>query len=133
MKTSILPLINSMNRSLVRTSVFMSFVLACFALAPQARATCQPGCDVTKDNTFLGDDALANNTSGTGNTASGSNALLSNTTGGFNTANGFEALQFNTSGLGNTACGVETLTYNSGNLNTATGYLALLGNGGRQQ
>src|SRR5215471_16957066 len=86
--------------------VFALFAFACFALSPQARATCQEGCDTTNDNTFLGDDALVDNSTGTGNTATGSEALLSKTTGGFNTANGFEALQFDTTGLGNTAWSV---------------------------
>ena len=112
------------------SQVTVIYACACFALPPQANAVCQQGCDLTNFNTFLGDDALSSNTTGSGNTATGSNALLSNTSGGFNTASGFDALQFNTTGLGNTACGVEALTYSNGNSNTATGYLALHGNVG---
>jgi hypothetical protein len=50
---------------------------ACLALPPPARAVCQQGCDGS--NTFLGDDALLNNTTGFGNTAIGWLALHSNT------------------------------------------------------
>src|SRR5207253_1891428 len=79
------------------------FLLACFALAPQARATCQEGC-LTNNNTVLGDDALLN-TTGTDNTAIGYQALHNNTTGINNTANGQNALRSNTTGSGNIALG----------------------------
>ena len=62
------------------------FAFACFALSPQARATCQEGC-LTNDNTALGDDALLSST-GSDNTAIGFNALYSNTDGINNTAIG---------------------------------------------
>jgi hypothetical protein len=52
------------NRNL--TFGIIGSVLTCFALAPQARATCQEGC-LTNSNTVLGDDALFNN-SGNDNT-----------------------------------------------------------------
>ena len=54
---------------------FALFAFVCFALSPDVRAVCQQGCDAT-DNTFLGDDALTNNTTGTDNTAIGHSALL---------------------------------------------------------
>jgi len=96
-------------------------LLACFALSPQARATCQDGC-LTNNNTVLGDDALVNNTTGTENTAIGFNALFSNTTGEGNTANGYFALEANTTGGGNTATGFASLQFNTtGNDNTAIG------------
>src|SRR5215470_7577109 len=79
------------------------FAFACFALAPQARAQCQQGCDLSNGNTFLGNAALINNTTGTNNTATGFDALFSNTEGFQNTANGFQALEFNTTGSDNTA------------------------------
>jgi len=63
-----------------------ALMLACFALAPQARAVCQEGCDASNGNTFPGEDALVNNTTGSANTATGVEALWSNTTGGGNTA-----------------------------------------------
>ncbi len=96
--------------------------LACFALAPQARAVCQEGCELTLFNTFLGADALLNNTTGTGNTATGAGALTFNTTGFNNTATGVSALTFNTHGFNNTAIGSGSLNMNSeGNSNTAVG------------
>jgi hypothetical protein len=72
--------------------------LACFALSPHAQAVCQQGCDLSNNNTFLGDNALINNTTGQFNTATGRNALLSNTTGVSNTATGSAALLSNTIG-----------------------------------
>jgi len=70
-----------MNRSPLRAFLLLPFVLACFALSPQARAVCQEGC-LTNQNTVPGDDALLNNT-GIQNTAIGFQALFSNT-GGYN-------------------------------------------------
>jgi hypothetical protein len=126
MKTTIHPSSNLMNRSRVRAFVLIPFALACFALAPQARAVCQQGCDLANSNTFLGDDALVNNTTGIVNTAIGADALLLNTTGTWNTANGANALANNTNGDNNTAIGVEALYSNTaGRDNTATGEGAL--------
>jgi Chaperone of endosialidase len=113
---------------------FALFACACFALCPQARATCRQGC--SGDNTFLGDNALGSNTdgffdtavgyhalefntNGVDNTASGAGALLSNTAGNNNTASGFDALQLNTTGSNNTATGdaaLELNTTGSGNI-----------------
>ena len=97
----------------------ISLSVACFALSPQARATCQEGCG-DHFRTFLGDDALVNNTSGVFNTAIGSGALTLNTTGFDNTATGSAALAFNTTGYANTAIGEGALRMNTtGNSNTA--------------
>ena len=113
-----------MNRSPLRAFLLIPFVLACFALSPQARATCQQGC-LTNSNTVLGDDALINNT-GFENTAIGFNALFSNTTSEGNTAIGWEALASNTTGNFNTATGWGALIGNTtGGSNTATGGTAL--------
>jgi endosialidase-like protein len=130
------------NRVPLYAFLLVPFVLACFALSPQARAVCQQGC-ITNDNTVLGEDALisnttgnsntatgkdalANNTIGSTNTATGSSALFSNTTGSGNTAVGYLALQVNTTGYLNTAIGGEALFQNStGTDNTAVGYEAL--------
>jgi hypothetical protein len=104
---------------------FALFAFACFALAPQARATCQEGC-LTNGNTVLGDQALLNNTTGIDNTAAGYYALFSNTTGSFNTATGTYALDVNTTGYSNTATGYYALFSNTtGSDNTATGFAAL--------
>jgi trimeric autotransporter adhesin len=101
-------------------------LLACFGLAPQARATCQQGCDLTNGNTFLGDDALVNDQFGGSNTAIGETALYNNVTGYANTATGADALRANTVGHDNTAIGNSALS-NSTNTreNTATGSYAL--------
>jgi Chaperone of endosialidase len=104
---------------------FALFMLACFALEPQARATCQEGC-LTLQNTVLGEDALFSLTTGLQNTAMGFNALFSNTTGIGNTATGTFALANNTTGNDNTATGSGALIFNTtGNDNTATGFSAL--------
>jgi len=128
MKTTTPPLANSLNRLHV-TLASLLILLACFAFSSQAGATCQEGCDTTDFNTFLGDDALVNNTSGFGNTAIGSNALINNTTGDVNTATGYNALFSNTTGFLNTATGAGALNNNTtGNSNTAMGDSALASN-----
>jgi hypothetical protein len=107
---------------------FAVFALACFALSQQAQAVCQEGCDLVNGNTFLGDNALSNNT-GILNTAIGSNSLSSNTTGNFNTATGADVLVLNTTGFSNTAYGEETLPNNTiGVENTAVGVNCLFNN-----
>jgi Chaperone of endosialidase len=123
---------NSINRSAWRSGLHLSalaLVVAWLVLSPQARAVCQQGCDVTHANTFLCDDALIANTTGTDNTATGFQALFSNMTGSFNTANGAVALYSNTTGSINTATGASGLLYNTtGGGNTANGSNALLSN-----
>src|SRR5438477_3213371 len=112
---------NSMSRSPLRYGLFFTAIaLACCALCPQARATCQEGC-LTNNNTVLGDDALLN-TTGTDNTAIGYQALHNNTTGFNNTATGAGALFLNTTGVNNTATGIGVLDNNTtGSLNTGEG------------
>src|SRR6266446_5616466 len=126
------PLRQLLNRSLWRHGfllVPLVFAVACPALAPCARATCQQGCDTTLNNTFLGNDALNANTIGTFNTAAGGYALAANTTGSDNTASGFNALISNTIRDNNTAQGSATLVRNTtGYSNTAGGYQALADN-----
>src|SRR5262245_59571031 len=148
MTTKTSPTTNSTNR-LSRHSWTVAFlVLGWSALVPHAWSVCQEGCDFNNGNTFLGDDALIQDTTGLDNTAIGSNALLNNTTGSYNTASGFQtllnntigtfntatgrdALNGNTTGSSNTAVGVEALISNtSGNSNTAIGVVALLNNNG---
>ena len=123
---------NSLNRSPWRRGFLLiplAFAAACLALSPPARAVCQEGCDLSNSNTFLGDNVLTLNTTGSGNTGIGASALASNTTGNNNTANGFEALLSNTAGLANTATGYFALIDNiTGFENTATGYQALESN-----
>jgi Chaperone of endosialidase len=102
--------------------VLALFAFVYFALSPQARAVCEQGCDLTNGNTFLGDDALINNTTGSANTATGFQALFSNTTGFSNTAHGAGALYSTTTGNSNTATGTAALGLNTiGGSNTATG------------
>jgi len=129
MKTITLPLRNSVQPSLFRRSQFLiPLVLACFAIALQARATCQEGC-LTNDNTVEGDDALISLTTGTDNTGVGFNALYTNTDGINNTAIGSAALSSNTSGFDNTAVGYRALPSNTtGYINIAIGSYALQDN-----
>src|SRR5438876_733971 len=119
-----------MSRSPLRYGLLLAaLALACFALLPAARAVCQQGCDLSNDNTFLGDDALINNTIGYNNTAMGFVAFFSNTTGSDNTATGANALSNNTTGDANMAIGSAALFHNStGNFNTAAGASALFNN-----
>jgi len=120
------PLTQSKNTTIL--PVLISLTLGCFGLSPQARAVCQEGCDAI-NNTFLGEEALVNNTTGFQNTATGWLALSSNTTGTGNTATGASTLRVNTTGNNNTATGSGALNSNTtGNNNTATGDFALLDN-----
>src|SRR5436309_15464898 len=105
-------------------AAFALFAFACFALVPQARAACQHGCDTSNGNTFLGDDALISNTTGTDNTAMGFNALFSNFGGVRNTAIGSGAASANRGNCNNTAIGYTALFRNNGNNNIAIGYHA---------
>jgi len=74
-----------------RGVLLIPLALAWLALSPGARAVCQDGCsDVFYENTFLGEDALLNNTTGYDNTANGGHALFSNTDGYYNTATGVD-------------------------------------------
>ena len=122
------PLTQSKNTTIL--PVLIVLMLACFVLVPQARAVCQQGCDLSNANTFLGEDALVNNTTGNNNTATGVDALGENTTGSNNTATGLQALLNNTTGEFNTATGQQALfgSVNNGNFNTATGANALFSN-----
>jgi trimeric autotransporter adhesin len=106
--------------------LIISSILVCFAFSPTARAVCREGCDTNRENTFLGDNALVNNTTGISNTANGYQALFSNTDGFTNTANGAFALYYNTIGSDNTATGYGALYRNTtGIQNTANGSFAL--------
>src|SRR6266545_1621540 len=128
MKTTPLPLRALMNRSPLRAFLHIALALGWIALSPHARAVCQEGCDVSSENTFLGDSALVSNTTGNDNTASGFEALTNNTIGNDNTATGFEALSNNTTGSGNTANGFQALFNNTAGNNTASGNQALFSN-----
>jgi hypothetical protein len=124
--------------------ILIALAFAWSAVAPQARALCQEGCDGF-GNTFLNDDGLFNNTaccntavgsgtlalniSGYNNTAIGYQALNNSSYGVFNTATGSGALAINYDGYNNTATGSGTLGNNgSGDDNTATGFDALSSN-----
>jgi len=81
------------------------------------------------ENTAVGVNALALNTTGYENTATGVNALVGNTTGFVNTAFGYATLMNNTTGGGNTANGYIALVSNTtGSNNTAVGISALQNN-----
>jgi hypothetical protein len=135
MKMTTLKLGHSVNRSPFRLGLLLlPLALACFALAPQARAVCREGCDTSNvQNTFLGDDALVNSEAGLDNTAIGFHALENNMgsffTGSFNTAVGAGALSSNTTGSDNTTTGKGGLGLNTtGSSNTAIGETALYSN-----
>ena len=86
-------------------------------------------CKVMAQNTAVGNGALADNTTGTGNSAFGAFALFNNTTGFNNTSVGEKSLMSNISGNENIAIGVKALMSNiRGNGNIATGNNALLSN-----
>jgi hypothetical protein len=98
-------------------SVLCLAILTCYAI------------NIKAQNTKLGINALASNTTGTHNTALGYQSMLKNTTGGYNTASGSNSLYSNISGNENTAHGYSSLYNNTtGYKNTATGYQSLYSN-----
>src|SRR6266436_3460810 len=110
--------------------ILIAMTLACFALAPTARAvTPAPDGGYPGENAAEGEDALFSLSTGVDNTANGSSALYSNTGGFDNTATGYYALYSNTMGSGNTAMGWNALLSNTiGGANTAIGFNALATN-----
>ena len=121
-----LQLRKSINRLPLRRGLLLiPLALACFALAPAARAVLPPPTPdggYPNGNTAEGSGALFSLTTGTNNTANGDTALNHNTTGYNNTAIGNTALYNNTGGYKNTATGHNSLLTNTtGNYNTATG------------
>jgi len=108
-------------------SLLISLLLACFGLAPVARAVVPaPDGGYNNRNTAEGTFALFSLTTGFSNTALGFGALYTNTTGSHNTATGSQALLNNTSGVYDTAAGKVALFSNTtGSYNTATGAFAL--------
>jgi trimeric autotransporter adhesin len=148
MKTTTLPIKNSMNYSpLRRAFIFVPLVSMCFALSPRLRAvTPAPDGGYLGANTAEGGaGTLFSLTTGTNNTAVGSQALFSLTTGqqntavgaqalrnnraNNNTADGFQALALTTTGFENAATGWRALVSNTiGFHNTADGFSALSGN-----
>jgi hypothetical protein len=67
--------------------ILISFLLACFALLPTAKAVVPaPDGGYANNNTAEGDFALFSLTTGSNNTATGNQALAANTTGTQNTA-----------------------------------------------
>jgi len=129
MKATTLQFKHSMNSGPFRLALLLiPLALACFAVTPLARATCQHDC-LSNQNTVLGDDALLNNTTGIANTAIGFNALLNNIDGINNTAIGFNALLNSVNGFFNTAVGSQALLSNTTSIqNTAIGSAALQNN-----
>ncbi len=109
--------------------LFVSFLIACFAISPNANAVSPPpDGDYPGGNTAEGFDALFNLTTGTYNTALGWESLASDTTASFNTAVGAGTLLFNTAEE-NTATGAGALLSNTtGSQNTAHGAFALIEN-----
>jgi len=137
---------NSSGRSPFRRAfILIPLALACFGLAPTARAV-SPAPDggyangttaegtnalfslnsTAVNNTAVGETALYHDTSGFNNTAIGNTALFTNSIGQRNTATGHNSLYSNTSGNYNTADGAGALKFNTtANYNTADGYGAL--------
>jgi uncharacterized coiled-coil protein SlyX len=123
----------SINRSASRRGLLLiPLVLACFALAPAARAALPPPTPdggYPNENTAEGTAALFHLTTGDHNTAAGFEALTNNTTGSANTAIGHNVLQSNISGIHNTGIGGGVLAINTiGSENTASGRHALQSN-----
>jgi Chaperone of endosialidase len=110
---------------LIRGFLLIPLGLACFALAPIARAVTPAPDGAYGSNTAEGQDALFSLTTGFDNTAIGFDALYRNTDGFENTATGRNALYNNTGGGDNTATGAYALRNNTGSVNTADGSYAL--------
>ena len=128
MKKNALQLIHSINRARLRLAL-LQISVACFALSPEARATCQEDC-LANENTALGEDALINLTTGYHNTGVGFEALSADTTGWENTAVGWNALANNTTGFSNVAMGAYAMQNSNAGANTALGYRTLVATSG---
>jgi len=101
--------------------LFVALALINFGLLTPVKA-------VDQGDTFYGNGAGDNTTTGVGDSAFGYEALFRNTSGGYNTAIGAGALLNNT-GSYNTANGEEALVSNTtGTFNTANGLQALISN-----
>jgi hypothetical protein len=110
-----------------RAWLLVAAILGQTALSSLTSAqTCQDGCFFS--NTYQGQGALSNFTSGGNETAFGSAALTYNTTGTDNTALGTYAMLVNTTGGYNTAVGSNALYNNNGDENCAIGVYALFSN-----
>jgi hypothetical protein len=112
------------------SSVLIIFALVCFGLSPMAKAVLpapSPDGSYPGANTAEGINALhdVNTAVGINNTALGANALASDTTGYSNVAVGSRALASNTTGNFNIAIGTEALTNNNGSFNMAIGFRVL--------
>ena len=80
-------------------------------------------------NSFIGEDAGVNNTTGIYNVSLGYKSLYSNTVGNRNLGLGNQSLYYNTEGDGNVALGISSLQDNTtGDYNIALGYQSLLQN-----
>ena len=130
MKTTILPISDSINHSHLRCAlIFIPLVLMCAFLPKAGAVTPAPDGGYPGFNTAEGDGALQSLTSGTSNTAVGFDALFSDTAGSNNTATGIGALGSNTTGSDNTANGFGALLLNTtGPNNTAVGFEVLFAN-----
>jgi hypothetical protein len=80
------------------------------------------------NNTGVGSQALAANTTGFHNSAFGEDALIANTSGAYNSAFGKDALRTNTTSNSNSAFGYAALRANTGTSNSAFGSIALRNN-----
>src|SRR4051812_35401476 len=105
-------------------SVLITFVLVWFGLSPTLKALLpapSPDGGYPGGNTAEGLDALhdVNTAVGINNTAVGANALAHDTTARYNVAVGSRALENNTTGDFNMAIGTEALTNNNANFNVA--------------
>jgi hypothetical protein len=128
MKTTILPLKHPMYRLACHLALLIFLALASFGFFSATQAACLDGCNNGLFNVWQGDDALLNNTTGTGNAAFGWRSLFSNTGSSFNTAIGGGALSLNT-GDSDTAVGAAALLLNTvGSQNVAVGTDALVFN-----
>jgi hypothetical protein len=108
-------------------SVVITVSLLCFGFSPAAKALLpapSPDGSYPGANTAEGINALhdVNTAVGINNTAVGANALASDTTGYSNVAIGEAALANNTTGNFNMAIGTEALTNSTANYNVAIGF-----------
>jgi hypothetical protein len=119
-------LIQSLNRSPLRGGFFTLAIALCwFAFSPPLQAVdCPTDCGAGA-NTGVGVNALGTvnpAAGGINNTAVGQNALAADTTGQYNVAIGTSALRNNTTGDFNMAIGADSLFNSNGTFNLAIGF-----------
>jgi hypothetical protein len=117
-------IISSLNVPAVTPSNFYISTAQIVSLQVSSINSLSLGSDTTLTNTWVGQRALSNLTTGTNNTAYGNASLMFNTSGSYNTVYGISSMVYNSIGSYNTAVGEQAglLAGFNGSNNIYVGY-----------